>query len=217
MPLIIKIDPIHPDPAVVQETIAILKSGGIIAYPTETFYGLGADACNETALERIFSAKGRDYRNPIPVIIEDRGSLSKWVLNIPDTAAALMDRFWPGPLTLVFQASAAVAARVSAGTGKIGIRVSSSRIASELAGSLACPLTATSANLSGHPECTRSEEVYRQLKDRIDAIVEGGPAQGGKGSTIVDVTYGPVKVLREGAVPLSLIRQVVEDLQPAQA
>jgi L-threonylcarbamoyladenylate synthase len=207
--MIIKIDPTHPDPVAIQKVASILKSGGVIAYPTETFYGLGAEACNLEAVEKIFSIKGRDFQNPIPVIIGDRGQLPQWVLHIPDLAEKLIEKFWPGPLTLVFQASSLLPPRLTAGTGKIGIRVSNARLATALAGSISCPLTSTSANLSGAAECIRIDEILDQLGNRVDAIVDGGATPGGKGSTIIDVTCEPIKILREGAIPTSLIYEII--------
>ena len=207
--MIIKIDPTHPDPAAIQKVASILHSGGVIAYPTETFYGLGAEACDPKSVEKIFSIKGRNFQNPIPVIIGNRGQLSQWVLHIPLLAEKLMDKVWPGPLTLVFQAAPALPFRLTAGTGKIGIRVSSSRIAAALAGSIVCPLTSTSANLSGSPECITADEVLEQLGNSVDAIVDGGETPGGKGSTIIDVTCDPIKILRQGAIPMSMIDEIL--------
>ena len=206
MPRTIKINPIHPELSAIQEVVAILHAGGVIAYPTETFYGLGVDACNEAAVDKLFSVKGRDFNKPIPVILGDRGTLARWVLAIPQTAEVLIERFWPGPLTLVFEASADINSRLTAGTGKIAIRVSSHPLAAALAGILGRPLTSTSANLSGAPECTTSEEVIKQLGDRVDAVVDGGLTPGGKGSTIIDVTTQPIKILREGIIPSSLLK-----------
>ena len=205
MPQIIQIDPLNPDPAAIQKVLLILKSGGVIAYPTETFYGLGADACDEKAIHQIFAAKGRDFKNPIPLIIHEKSALARWVSDMPEIAEKLIEKFWPGPLTLVFQAVPAIHPRLTAETGKIGIRVSSHPIATILAKLLQCPVTATSANLSGASECTNAAQVREQLGDKIDAILDGGPTPGGKGSTIVDVSVTPVRVLREGVIPASLI------------
>lgn len=203
--IIITIDPLQPDPAALQEALAILKSGGVLAYPTETFYGLGADACNEGAVEKIFAAKGRGFNNPIPVIIGSKADLPCWVEEIPARAERLIQKFWPGPLTLVFRAARLINPRLTAGTGKIAIRVSSHPLAAALAGRLADPLTSTSANLSHAPECTYAGAVINQLGARIDAVLDGGATPGGKGSTIVDVTLEPFKILREGVVPASEI------------
>jgi len=209
MPVIIKIDPGHPEPDGIDKAAAILKSGGVIAFPTETFYGLGADARNEAAIDKIFGIKGRDFRNPILVVIGDRGHLDAFAADIPEEAQKLMDRFWPGPLTIVFRAAPSVSPKLTAGSGKIGIRLTSHPIAMAISKRLGGPVTATSANLSGALECSAAAEVLSQLEGRIDGVVDGGQTTGGKGSTIVDVTASPVKILREGVIPAGLIQDTL--------
>jgi L-threonylcarbamoyladenylate synthase len=209
MTTILKINPEKPEPDRIDEAVAILKSGGVIAFPTETFYGLGADARNEAAIDKIFGIKGRDFKNPILVVIGARDHLDAFAADIPEKARKLMDRFWPGPLTIVFRAAASVSPKLTAGSGKIGIRLTSHPIAAELSGKLGGPVTATSANLSGAPECSSAEEVISQLKGKLDGIVDGGRTPGGKGSTIVDVTSHPPKLLREGMIPFSLIQDTL--------
>jgi L-threonylcarbamoyladenylate synthase len=209
MPVIIKINPERPEPDRIDEAVAILKSGGVIAFPTETFYGLGADARNERAIEKIFGIKGRDFNNPILVVIGDRGHLDAFAADIPAEARKLMSRFWPGPLTIVFRAAPSVSTKLTAGGDKIGIRLTSHSIAMAISKRLGGPVTATSANLSGSPECSSAEEVISQLKGKLDGIVDGGRTPGGKGSTIVDVTSHPPKLLREGMIPFSLIQDTL--------
>jgi L-threonylcarbamoyladenylate synthase len=209
MPVIIKIDAEHPEPDRIDAAVAILKSGGVIAFPTETFYGLGADARNEAAIEKIFGIKGRDFKNPILVVIGNVRHLDTFAAEIPAAARTLMDRFWPGPLTLVFKASPSVSPMLTAGSGKIGIRLTSHPVATELSRKLGGPVTATSANLSGAPECSSAYEVISQLEGKLDGIVDGGHTPGGKGSTIVDVTSSPPKLLREGMIPFLLIQDTL--------
>jgi L-threonylcarbamoyladenylate synthase len=207
MTLCLKIDPGKPDEEKLAEAVRVLREGGVVAFPTETFYGLGADARNETAVEKIFRIKGRNFRNPLPVIVADAGELIPLVEEIPATATILMQTFWPGPLTLIFRAAPSVSSRLTGGTGKIGIRVSSHPVARFLAAGLAGPLTATSANPSGGPECSSADAVIRALGDLPDAVIDGGETPGGAGSTIIDVTGFPLRILREGAIPRSLIFQ----------
>ncbi|MFZ4437434.1 MAG: L-threonylcarbamoyladenylate synthase [Syntrophales bacterium] len=209
MTLFLKIDPGKPDEEKLAEAVHILLTGGITAFPTETFYGLGADAQNEAAVEKIFRIKGRDFRNPIALIVADNREVSPLVEEIPAIAEILMQKFWPGPLTLIFRAAPSVSSRLTAGTGKIGIRVSSHPIARLLAAHLAGPLTATSANLSGEPECSSADAVIRTLGDLPDAIIDGGHTPGGSGSTILDVTVSPPQILREGVIPGNLIRTIL--------
>ena len=151
MTLCLKIDPGKPDEEKLAEAFRVLREGGVVAFPTETFYGLAADARNETAVEKIFRIKGRNFRNPIALIIADEREVVPLVEEIPAAAKILMQTFWPGPLTLIFRAAPSVSSRLTGGTGKIGIRVSSHPVARLLAAGLAGPLTATSANLSGAP------------------------------------------------------------------
>jgi L-threonylcarbamoyladenylate synthase len=209
MTVTIKINPEHPEPDRVDEAVAILRRGGVIAFPTETFYGLGADARNEAAIDKIFGIKGRDFSNPILVVIGDGMHLNTFAEDIPTEARRLMNCFWPGPLTIVFKAARAVSPKLTAGSGKIGIRLSSNPVARALSKSLGGPLTATSANLSGAPECSSAAEVISQMEGKLDGIVDGGHTPGGKGSTIVDMSSNPPKILREGMIPFSLIQDIL--------
>jgi L-threonylcarbamoyladenylate synthase len=203
--LLIPIDPLNPAEKDLAEALTVLKSGGVIAFPTETFYGLGADAENEKAVEKVYVIKGRTFTKPLPLIIGDPSHLDRYVKRIPETARILIADFWPGALTLVFEASAFVLPRLTGGTGKIGIRLSSHPIASRLSEMLSRPVTATSANLSGEKECSSIDDMGTPLKERVDAVVDGGQTPGGLGSTIIDVTTDPPALLREGAIPSSFI------------
>ncbi|MBN2437157.1 MAG: threonylcarbamoyl-AMP synthase [Deltaproteobacteria bacterium] len=201
----LKIDSEKPDAENLAEAVRILREGGVIGFPTETFYGLGADARNEAAVEKIFRIKGRDFRNPLPLIVANENDLIPLVEEIPEAAQILMKAFWPGPLTLVFRASSSLLPRLTAETGKIGIRISSHPVARLLAEALSGPLTATSANISGGPECSSAEAVMDALGDLTDAVIDGGTTPGGKGSTVLDVTVSPPLILRAGVVPSDLI------------
>ena len=205
MTLCLKIDPGKPDEEKLAEAVRVMREGGVVAFPTETFYGLGADARNEAAVEKIFRIKGRNFRNPLSVIVVNDREVIPLVEEIPATATILMQTFWPGPLTLIFRAAPSVSSRLTGGTGKIGIRVSSHPVARLLAAALSGPLTATSANPSGGPECSSADAVIRALGDLPDAVIDGGETPGGAGSTILDVTLFPPRILREGAIPRNLI------------
>ena len=200
MALILKIDPVQPEADLISQAVAVLKDGGVIAYPTETFYGLGVDATNVKAVERLFAVKGRDFRNPIPVVIGNIAKLDQIVADVMPQAQELIARHWPGPLTLVFGAAPSLSASLTAGTGKIGVRVSSHPIARMLAGQLGGPLTSTSANRSGQNECVTAQEVMEKIGDNLDLIIDGGATLGGKGSTILDITQTPPVVLRTGVI-----------------
>ncbi|HEU18905.1 MAG TPA: threonylcarbamoyl-AMP synthase [Deltaproteobacteria bacterium] len=202
---IIRISSTNPDPSALEHAAAIITRGGIIAYPTETFYGLGTDGENEASVEKLFAIKGRDFNKPIPLIISGRNHVTKLAAAVPESAERLMDRFWPGGLTLLFEALPYLSTRLTGGTGKIGIRLSSNVIATGLAVLLGGALTATSANLSGQEECVSADEVMDKLGSKINAIIDGGTTPGKKGSTIVDITTDPPIMIREGIILFSLI------------
>ncbi len=202
---ILTIDPLTPDASLIDLGVKILRDGGVIAYPTETLYGLAADAGNDRAIERIFAIKGRNFDKPIPLIIGNEEALDPLVSEIPERALPLMKTFWPGPLTLIFNASDRVSTRLTAGTGKIGIRLSSNKIARHLAAHLNGAITATSANISGEGGISSPKEVINILENRIDALIDGGDTPGGPGSTVVDVTTDPPIVLREGIIRSSTV------------
>ena len=205
MPEVLKIDPKNQDKYLLTKAVRIIEEGGVIAYPTETFYGLGADGRNENAIEKIFLIKGRDIRNPLSVIIGDRRDLKDLAEEIPEIALCLIETFWPGALTIVFKASQNVSSRLTAGTGKIGIRISSHPLATALVKAFRHPITATSANPSGAGDCNSVPEVIKCIGDKIDAVIDGGRTPGGKGSTIIDVTARPPVILREGIISGPLI------------
>lgn len=200
MPEILKTDKNNSEEIILTQAVEILTGGGIIAYPTETFYGLGADATNPKAIEKIFAVKGRDFKNPISLIIGKPDDIYALVKDVPESAKKLMAAFWPGALTIVFAAADIVSPLLTAGTGKIGLRVSSHPLALKIVQKLKKPLTATSANLTGAPECSLASEVAGQIGDKIDAIVDFGQTPGDKASTIIDVTCTPPVILREGTI-----------------
>ncbi|MDI9571493.1 MAG: L-threonylcarbamoyladenylate synthase [Pseudomonadota bacterium] len=201
--------------AELDKAVGLIAAGGVVAFPTETFYGLAADAANEEAIARIFSIKGRDFRHPIALIIADPSDLEALTDEVSDAARILMAAFWPGPLTLLLRAAPRVSLHLTAGGGKIGVRISSHPVAQALASGLGRPITATSANLSGHPECATAEEVRKQFPSASLAILDGGPTPGGKGSTILDTTVAPPLVLREGMISKAAIADILRGGKPA--
>jgi L-threonylcarbamoyladenylate synthase len=188
------------NPVGIQRISQVIFRGGVAAFPTETFYGLGADAQNEEALEKVFRLKGREENKPLLLLIGKREWLSGFVRNVSPIAQRLIEEFWPGPLTLVFEASSHLSNLLTADTGTIGVRLSPHPIAQALVQAVGRPITATSANLSGQPSATLASEVFRYLGKRIDAILDGGQTAGGLGSTVLDVT-GPIpKIIRPGII-----------------
>lgn len=186
----------------------ILLKGGAVVFPTESFYGLGVDMRNDQAVQRLFALKRRRDDHPILILIPSRETVEHYAENIPGQAHGLMDRFWPGGLTLIFQARSIISPLLTAGTGKIGIRLSSHPVATGLARAAGAAVTGTSANISGSPACTRAEEVMQSLGQEVDLILDGGETPGGKGSTILDVTVDPPRILREGIISPDRLREV---------
>ena len=182
-----------------------MSSGGVIAYPTDTFYGLGADPGNPAAVRRIFAIKGREPGRPILLLIGDPNEVLNWAADVPRRAEELMKRFWPGPLTLVFKAKAEVLPELTAGSGTIGLRVPGSELTRGLLKYLGHALTGTSANISGLPGIRSAHEAARAIGERVDLVFDGGEAAGGKPSTVVDVSTDTPRVIREGAVDSKLI------------
>jgi L-threonylcarbamoyladenylate synthase len=180
-----------------------ILQGKVVAIPTETFYGLGADPLDGEALQKIFRVKERDGNNPLLLLVADRTWLPGLVKNIPPRAGPLMERFWPGPLTLVFEASAHLPPLLTANTGKIGLRISSHPVARALVQVVGRAITATSANVSGQPSASQAREVFQSLGKKIDAILDGGKTPGGFGSTVVDVSGVSPRIIRQGAIALA--------------
>jgi len=205
----IRIDPSSLSSHLLIPAVERLRAGGVVAYPTETFYGLGVDAYKEDALQKIYAIKKRDFSQPLSVLIPRRDSLSEYAENIPEVAWKLIDRFWPGPLTLVVSAAPCLPSLLRSQTNKIAVRVSSHPIAEALTEGLGSPITATSANISGATSPTTPEEVARQLGHKVDLIIDGGQTRGDKPSTIVDVTQSPPQLIREGAIPFREIEALL--------
>ena len=199
-PKIHKINPENLDADIIQEAAGVIREGGVIAFPTRCLYGLGADAFNPEAVERIFKIKQRPAEKPILILIDDPVRLKRLVTTVSGTATAIMDRFWPGRVTLVFDAREDVPDYLTAGTGKIGIRLAGHPVAAALAKAIQGPITGTSANVSGRPGCHQIEGLEPEVTEQLDLILDAGPLQGGRGSTVVDVTGEVPRVLREGVV-----------------
>ena len=188
------------DPRGIKKAAQIILRGGIIAFPTETFYGLAADALNEAALKKIFRVKKREEGKPLLLLIADKSWLKALVQNISPLAERLMDRFWPGPLTLVFNASPQLSPLLTANTGKIGVRLSLHPVNQALVQAVGRAITGTSANLSGQPGTLTAREVFQSLGESLDAVLDGGKTAGGPGSTILDVSDPSPQIIREGMI-----------------
>lgn len=191
----------------------ILRAGGLVAFPTETVYGLGADATNPEAVQRIYEAKGRPSDNPMIVHIADPADLAPLVSEVPSAAEKLMARFWPGPLTLVLPRSMLVPDVVTGGLETVAVRLPDHPLARRLIELAGVPVAAPSANLSGRPSPTTARHVWEDLHGKVEAIVDGGSTGVGVESTVVDVTRRPPVLLRPGGVTIVQLRQVVGPVQ----
>jgi L-threonylcarbamoyladenylate synthase len=184
----------------IERAVAILQGGGVVAYPTDTVYGLGADAFNEKAVKRIYRIKRRPLAQPLSLLLADKADLTQIAETIPDLAWPLVEKFLPGGLTLIVRKAASVPHLVTAGGDTVAVRIPDHPLALKLIRALGKPLIGTSANLSGSPSATTAEEVHAQLGDEVDFILDGGVCPGGIESTVVDVTGGSPVIIREGAV-----------------
>ena len=206
----------------IAEAARTLREGGIVAFPTETVYGLGADARNADAVLRVFEAKGRPSDNPLIVHIADRRQLGELSLPFGEIPARLMERFWPGPLTIVLPARPGeLAPQVTAGLDTVAVRMPAHPVALRLISEAGCPIAAPSANRSGRPSPTEASHVLEDLAGRIDGVIDGGPAEVGLESTVVMIEDGRIRVLRPGGVTREALEEaarcevIVEDIAHA--
>jgi len=191
--------------------VAILNDGGVVAFPTETYYGLAVDPFNPMALNHLFALKRRDTAKPIMTLVDDRESLSVLVHEVPIVYLQLMEKFWPGPLTLIFPARVDLPTLLTGGTGTVGVRQSSHPFARQLLRAFGKPITATSANISGRDAAVDAHEVRSQFGSRIDMIFDGGPTPGKTGSTIIGVEESRLKLIRDGVIPYNDIVKTVQN------
>jgi L-threonylcarbamoyladenylate synthase len=214
---VIIVDPIRPDSHVLVRAAAVLHRGGLVAFPTETVYGLGASALNEAAVAAIFVAKGRPATNPLIVHVAHAGQAQSLAASWPSAAEHLAKRFWPGPLTLVVPKTAVVPHLVTAGGETVALRCPAHPVARGLIQAAGLPIAAPSANLSTHVSPTRAEHVLRGLDGQIDLLLDGGPTPGGLESTVLDVTTAPPRLLRPGLVLPHDIEKVIGRIEVVPA
>ena len=215
--LVLKVDSQEPDIEKVRLAADFIKKGGLVAFPTETVYGLGADALNGEAVLSLFRVKRRPLDNPPIVHICDVKDVYRLAEMVPFRAKALMERFWPGPLTLIFKQSEVVPDVTVAGLDTIAVRMPRHNVALALIRESGCPIAAPSANLAGKPSPTSAEHVLDDLGGRIDAVLDAGPTVVGVESTVLDLTVDPPQVLRPGGTPFEVLREALGgvELNPA--
>lgn len=209
MTQIIRVDPTHPDATLIALAAECLRDGGLVAFPTETVYGLGAHALDREAIRRLFAAKQRPANDPLIVHVVSVDDVAPLVDDIPDSARALAARFWPGPLTMVLRRSSRVPDEVTAGLNTVAVRVPSHPVARALIEAARIPVAAPSANLFSRPSPTVSAHVLADLEGRIDLIVDGGPTEVGVESTVIDLSGSTPVVLRPGVIDLHALRSVI--------
>jgi L-threonylcarbamoyladenylate synthase len=191
----------------ITRAISYLREGGVVAFPTDTFYALGANVFSEEAVARVFEIKGRDADVALPALLPEASVLNEVAVNIPQVAWDLIERFWPGALTLVLQRASRVPTIMSAGRDTIGVRIPDDPLASALLREFGGPITGTSANPTGLPPARSADEVRSLLTDTVDYVIEGDrPCPGGHPSTVLDLTGPQAKVLRAGKVPPDVLQ-----------
>ncbi len=207
--VVLRIDPREPQERLIRQAARYLKEHEAVAFPTETVYGLGANALSVAAVRKIFKAKGRPADNPLIVHIAHKHQLEPLVKSIPPAALKLIKRFWPGPLTIILKRSALVPSEISAGLDTVAVRLPKHKIARKLIEAAGFPLAAPSANLSGRPSPTDASHVLQDLLHKIPCVIDGGPVSVGLESTVIDLTDKIPEILRPGKISVEEIRKTI--------
>lgn len=198
---VIQVEPRRPQPEVIQQACEALRRGGLVAFPTDTLYALGANALDPGAIERVLTVKGRHHGKPLSVLVPSVEAAAALAATLPDGTQALMRAFWPGALTVVVRASSKIPALLTAATGTVGLRMPAGSVAQALLTAFAGPVIGTSANKSGGADPADARTVQKAIGGQIDLILDGGRVTLGVPSTVIDCTGEPARVLREGAIP----------------
>jgi len=188
---------------IIQKAVEILKNGGVIAFPTDTVYGIGCSIFNGNAIQRIYKIKGRDFNKPLPILLSKVEDINLYAQNISDEAFDIINKYLPGPLTVILEKSGLVSDMITAGQMTVAIRVVDNPLVVKIISLLGSPIVATSANKSGSDDPLTSQDVIKSLGSDIDFVVDGGPCKIGTPSTIVDLTVRPFKVVRQGNLTLA--------------
>ena len=209
--IIISVDPIMPESSDIAKAAEILKAGKLVAFPTDTVYGIGANAFNKDAVERIFTAKGRDSKKPLQVLIADKDDLNFIVEKQSDTLHRLTEKFFPGALTIVVQAKEDFPRWVTCGLDIVGVRMPSNPIALEMIKAFGKPIAATSANISGFSDPKNAQQVLEYLDGKVDFILDGGATPDNVPSTVIDVSVNPPKILRQGKLTVDELSKALHE------
>ncbi len=209
MAKVLQIDPANPEEDALSTVAHEIIHGRLIICPTDTLYGIGADACNPDAVERVFDVKKRDRGKPLLILVNSVEMAIALVQEVSEPARALIEKFWPGPLTLVFRAASCLTSKLTGGTGTIGIRYPQHAFCLKVLERCHRPMTSTSANISGHERPSSIKEIVRTFESAVDLIVDAGDSSSTQPSTVVDVTARVPRVVREGAVKYELLRPYI--------
>ncbi|MEM1565765.1 MAG: L-threonylcarbamoyladenylate synthase [Candidatus Bathyarchaeia archaeon] len=207
--IVLRVNAENPQIEVIRTAADIIKKGGLVAFPTETVYGLGADALNPGAVKALFKAKKRPLDNPPIVHVGNVQDVYRLVKEVPPKAEKLMEKFWPGPLTLIFKRSEIVPDVTVSGLDTIAVRMPRHNVALALIRESSCPIAAPSANLAGRPSPTTAQHVLEDLNGRIDAVLDAGPTSIGVESTVLDLTVNPPQILRPGGTTYEVLKEVL--------
>jgi L-threonylcarbamoyladenylate synthase len=217
MTKVVRVDRDRPNPDDIARAAECLRRGGLVAFPTETVYGLGVHALDRDAVRKLFDAKRRPVTDPLIVHVAEFGQIALLVTALPEHAASLATRFWPGPLTLILPRAPSVPLEVTAGLQTVAIRIPAHPVARALLAAAAVPVAAPSANLFSRPSPTRAAHVVEDLNGRIDMVIDGGATDVGVESTVLDLTVSPPQMLRPGAITLEALRGVLPAVRVASS
>jgi L-threonylcarbamoyladenylate synthase len=206
---VIQVDPTQPQPDVVQQACEVLRRGGLVAFPTDTLYALGANALDPTAIERVHTVKGRHHGKPLSVLVPSVEAGVGLAIGLPEAVRGLMQAFWPGALTVVVKASPKLPSVLTAATGTVGLRMPAGSVAQSLLAAFTGPIIGTSANKTGAADPAEARTVQKAIGGQIDLILDGGRVALGVPSTVIDCTTEPARILREGAIPRTLLREKI--------
>ncbi len=208
---LLKISPETPDPAALRYAAEFIRHGKLVAIPTDTFYGIAADPFNLAAVEQLYRVKGRPETRALPLLVNSMAQAMSLARDVPYTFHRLAAKFWPGPLTLLVEASTGIPLKVTAHTGNVAMRWPKSAIVNALIELVKGPVTGTSGNISGQPACATAADLLKQMGDRLPLILDAGETPGNLASTIVKLEYDDWAVMREGVIPKQAIREALED------
>ncbi len=210
-PEIIRVHAVEPEQSLVNYVADRIRQGSVVGMPTDTFYGLAVDPYNLHAVERVYEIKERGRHKPLSLLIESSEQAEELANELPDEFHLLAEKFWPGPLTIIVRAAPRLPLKVTANSGNIAVRMPDSAVALAVVRALKCPITATSANLAGSAECTTAAAVVEQMGERVQLMVDGGTTPRTVPTTIIDLSNGQWSLLREGAIPLAEIEDLLGD------